>query len=77
MSFLGSLIETAEDVKELRATGMLHNYYGNDEEVANLIRRMSRDLVCEGLIGGYWSVQLRVDRHSANLLFSVCADFLK
>ena len=45
MSFLVSLIETEEDVKELRATGMLHNYYGSDEEVTDLIRRMSRDLV--------------------------------
>ncbi|XVE95811.1 hypothetical protein REPUB_Repub02eG0165300 [Reevesia pubescens] len=45
LCFLGSLIDTAEDVKELRVSGMLHNYLGNDEEVADLFNRMSRDLV--------------------------------
>ena len=45
LCFLDSLIDTAEDVKELRLTGMLHNYLGSDEEVADLFNRMSRDLV--------------------------------
>ncbi|XWS65348.1 hypothetical protein CRYUN_Cryun05aG0105000 [Craigia yunnanensis] len=45
LCFLDSLIDTAEDVKELRVTGMLHNYLGSDEEVADIFNRMSRDLV--------------------------------
>ncbi|XVE61028.1 hypothetical protein DITRI_Ditri06bG0007400 [Diplodiscus trichospermus] len=45
LSFMDSLIDTAEDVKELRVTGMLHNYLGSDEEVADLFNRMSKDLV--------------------------------
>ncbi|GMI84663.1 hypothetical protein like AT3G50150 [Hibiscus trionum] len=45
LCFLDSLIDTAEDVKELRVTGMLHNYLGSDEEVAELFNKMSRDLV--------------------------------
>ncbi|KAK6244265.1 hypothetical protein QUC31_010674 [Theobroma cacao] len=43
--FLDSLIDTAEDVKEMRVTGMLHNYLGSDEEVADLFNKLSRDLV--------------------------------
>ncbi|XWS57130.1 hypothetical protein CRYUN_Cryun09bG0146100 [Craigia yunnanensis] len=45
LCFMDSLIDTAEDVKELRITGMLHNYLGSDEEVAELFNKMSRDLV--------------------------------
>ncbi|XVE61025.1 hypothetical protein DITRI_Ditri06bG0007100 [Diplodiscus trichospermus] len=43
--FMDSLIDTTQDVKELRVTGMLHNYLGSDEEVADLFNRMSKDLV--------------------------------
>ncbi|KAE8663013.1 hypothetical protein F3Y22_tig00113123pilonHSYRG00049 [Hibiscus syriacus] len=45
LCFLDFLIDTAEDVKELRVMGMLHNYLGSDEEVADLFNKMSRDLV--------------------------------
>ncbi|XP_038993078.1 UPF0481 protein At3g47200-like [Hibiscus syriacus] len=45
LCFLDSLIDTAEDVKELRVTGMLLNYLGSDEELADLFNKMSRDLV--------------------------------
>ncbi|MBA0751219.1 hypothetical protein Gogos_000160 [Gossypium gossypioides] len=45
LCFIDALIDTADDVKELRVTGMLHNYLGSDEEVANLFNKMSRDLV--------------------------------
>lgn len=45
LCFMDSLIDTADDVKELRVTGMLHNYLGSDEEVAELFNKMSRDLV--------------------------------
>ncbi|XVE84617.1 hypothetical protein DITRI_Ditri17bG0026900 [Diplodiscus trichospermus] len=45
LSFISFLFQTADDVKELRATDTLHNYLGNDEEVADLFRKISRDLV--------------------------------
>ncbi|MFQ6648991.1 hypothetical protein Gotur_022235 [Gossypium turneri] len=45
LCFMDTLIDSAEDVKELRVTGILHNYFGSDEEVANLFKKMSRDLV--------------------------------
>ncbi|XVF29245.1 hypothetical protein REPUB_Repub15cG0104500 [Reevesia pubescens] len=44
LCFLGFLIKTIEDVKELRVTGKLHNFFGSDEEMANLFCTMSRDL---------------------------------
>ncbi|KAE8731734.1 Tetratricopeptide repeat (TPR)-like superfamily protein [Hibiscus syriacus] len=47
MCFLDSLIDTAEDVKELRVKGLIHNYLGSDQEVADLFNKMSRDLVPE------------------------------
>lgn len=39
------MIDTEKDAKELRVTGMLHNYLGSDEEVTYLVGKMSRDLV--------------------------------
>ncbi|TYH32620.1 hypothetical protein ES332_D13G002600v1 [Gossypium tomentosum] len=45
LCFMDTLIDSADDVKELRVTGILHNYFGSDEEVANLFNKMSRDLV--------------------------------
>ncbi|XVF40942.1 hypothetical protein PTKIN_Ptkin01aG0241300 [Pterospermum kingtungense] len=45
LCFLDTLIDKAEDVKELRATGMLHNYLGSDEEVADLFNRICGELV--------------------------------
>ncbi|KAK5836161.1 hypothetical protein PVK06_011917 [Gossypium arboreum] len=45
LCFLDSLIDTAEDVKELRHAGMLLNYMGSDEEVAHLFNSLTTDLV--------------------------------
>ncbi|XP_021296043.1 uncharacterized protein LOC110425447 [Herrania umbratica] len=61
LCFLSSLIDTAEDVKELRVTGVLHNYFGSDEEVANLFRRMGRDLVPDPLM--YYDVIENIHRY--------------
>ncbi|KAE8684763.1 Tetratricopeptide repeat (TPR)-like superfamily protein [Hibiscus syriacus] len=43
--FDGGYVHELEDVKVLRVAGMLHNYLGSDEEVADLFNKMSRDLV--------------------------------
>ncbi|XVE84620.1 hypothetical protein DITRI_Ditri17bG0027200 [Diplodiscus trichospermus] len=61
LCFHGSLIQTAEDVKELQATGMLHNYLGNDEEVADLFRKISRQLVPGPLM--YWEVEENIQKY--------------
>lgn len=45
LCFLDSLIDTAQDVKELRHAGMLLNYMGSDEEVANLFNCLTTNLV--------------------------------
>ncbi|PPD74223.1 hypothetical protein GOBAR_DD28840 [Gossypium barbadense] len=45
LCFMDSLIGSADDVKELRVSGVLHNYLGSDEEVAELFNKMSSDLV--------------------------------
>ncbi|XP_022744297.1 UPF0481 protein At3g47200-like [Durio zibethinus] len=45
LCFLDSLIDTAQDVKELRHAGMLLNYLGSDQEVADLFNNITTDLV--------------------------------
>ncbi|KAJ8534221.1 hypothetical protein K7X08_007545 [Anisodus acutangulus] len=43
--FMESLIDHAEDVKELRSKGVLLNFLGSDQEVADLFNEIARDLV--------------------------------
>ncbi|KAA8518040.1 hypothetical protein F0562_015540 [Nyssa sinensis] len=43
--FLDSLIDNAEDVKELRSAKILHNCLGSDDEVAKLFNEIGTDLV--------------------------------
>ncbi|KAK7280384.1 hypothetical protein RJT34_25448 [Clitoria ternatea] len=43
-SFMDSLIDTAEDVKELRLAGVFQNLLGSDEDLANLINELGSDL---------------------------------
>ncbi|XVF40956.1 hypothetical protein PTKIN_Ptkin01aG0242700 [Pterospermum kingtungense] len=45
LCFLDSLIDIAQDVKELRHAGMLLNYMGSDDDVADLFNTMTTDLV--------------------------------
>ncbi|GKV43544.1 hypothetical protein SLEP1_g50825 [Rubroshorea leprosula] len=45
LSFLDSLIDNSEDVKELRDAGVLHHGLGSDEAVAKLFNKISRILV--------------------------------
>ncbi|XP_059295409.1 UPF0481 protein At3g47200-like [Lycium ferocissimum] len=45
LCFMDSLIDHAEDVKELRSKGILLNYLGSDQEVADLFNEIARDLV--------------------------------
>ncbi|XP_059669551.1 UPF0481 protein At3g47200-like [Cornus florida] len=43
--FLDALVDQAEDVKELRSAGILHNHLGSDHEVATLFNEIAIDLV--------------------------------
>ncbi|WCJ39258.1 hypothetical protein M5689_020258 [Euphorbia peplus] len=45
--FLNSLIDQAEDVKELRSKGILLNSLGSDQDVANLFNEISKYLVMQ------------------------------
>ncbi|KAM3690910.1 hypothetical protein ACJW31_09G155800 [Castanea mollissima] len=45
ISFLDSLIDEANDVKELRKVGVLQNLLGSDQEVAQLFNEIGTDLV--------------------------------
>ncbi|KAK8546400.1 hypothetical protein V6N12_027187 [Hibiscus sabdariffa] len=64
LCFLDSLIDTAEDVKVLRVAGMLHNYLGSDEEVAEFFNKMSRDLVPDQQ--GYSDVVIDIHKYCNN-----------
>ncbi|KAF8398277.1 hypothetical protein HHK36_017204 [Tetracentron sinense] len=43
--FMHALINRADDVKELRSKGILLNFHGSDEQVADLFTKLSTDLV--------------------------------
>ncbi|XP_009618295.4 UPF0481 protein At3g47200-like [Nicotiana tabacum] len=45
LCLMDSLIDHAEDVKELRSKGILLNFLGSDQEVANLFNEIATDLV--------------------------------
>ncbi|XP_009793821.2 UPF0481 protein At3g47200-like [Nicotiana sylvestris] len=45
LCMMDSLIDHAEDVKELRSKGILLNFLGSDQEVANLFNEIATDLV--------------------------------
>ncbi|MFQ6670333.1 hypothetical protein Gotur_035302 [Gossypium turneri] len=65
MGFLDSLIDEAEDVKELRDAGILYNRLGSDKEVAKLIKKMNMDLVPSLMI--YRHVKLQIHDHHNNM----------
>ncbi|XP_043692950.1 UPF0481 protein At3g47200-like [Telopea speciosissima] len=43
--FLDALIDHAEDVKELRSKGIIHNLLGSDQQVADLFNELANNLV--------------------------------
>ncbi|KAL4378807.1 hypothetical protein GQ457_02G040470 [Hibiscus cannabinus] len=69
--FLDSLIDEAEDVKELRDAGILYNGLGSDEEVAKLFNKMNTDLVPSSTI--YSDVKLQVQNHCRNIWINYAA----
>ena len=53
ISFLDSLIDEVNDVKELRKAGVLYNLLGSDQEVAELFNEIGTDLVPNTQIYSY------------------------
>ncbi|KAK2454291.1 UPF0481 protein [Trifolium repens] len=64
ITFMTSLIDHAEDVKELRSKGVLLNCLGSDEEVAHLFNIISNDLVSNPMT--YLEVRDKIHKHYCN-----------
>ncbi|KAG4123387.1 hypothetical protein ERO13_D11G323900v2 [Gossypium hirsutum] len=69
--FLDSLIDEAEDVKDLRDAGILSNGLGSDEEVAKLFNKMNTDLVPSQTI--YSGVKRQIHNHCKNMWINYAA----
>ncbi|RHN46054.1 hypothetical protein MtrunA17_Chr7g0238091 [Medicago truncatula] len=64
VTFMDSLIDHPEDVKELRSKGILAKCLGSDEDVANLFNIICTDLVADPEI--YFEVRLKIHDHYCN-----------
>lgn len=75
-TFMDSLIDTAEDVKELRLAGVFQNLLGSDEELAKLFNELGDDLPtkmycnfsCTNAVAfskKYILVKLQIEKHYA------------
>ncbi|KAA8518025.1 hypothetical protein F0562_015494 [Nyssa sinensis] len=62
--FMDSLIDQAEDVKELRSKGILLNFLGSDQQVADLFNEIARDLVPNP--HGFVNVKGGIEKHYKN-----------
>ncbi|KAI9160878.1 hypothetical protein LWI28_012382 [Acer negundo] len=70
---MDSLIDRAQDVKELRESGILHDAFGSDEEVAILFNKISIDLVPNPIYSG---VRRRIQTHYDNKWMTWIAQFI-
>ncbi|KAK3012674.1 hypothetical protein RJ639_009870 [Escallonia herrerae] len=59
--FMDSLIDNPEDVKELRSKGILLNFLGSDQHVADLFNEIAKDLVPNPY--GFVGVKLSIEDH--------------
>ncbi|KAL2324174.1 hypothetical protein Fmac_023232 [Flemingia macrophylla] len=72
-SFMDTLIDSAEDVKELRLSGTLINMLASDEELANFINELGDDLPTKlsdifrtrsvAFSAKYMNVKLQIEKH--------------
>jgi hypothetical protein len=72
--FMDSLIDHAEDVMVLRSEGILLNFLGSDQEVADLFDAIAKDLVPNPY--AYAGVEGRIERHYRNKLKIWMAEWL-
>ncbi|KAF3657088.1 putative trans-resveratrol di-O-methyltransferase-like [Capsicum annuum] len=61
LTFMDSLIDHAENVKELRSKGIRLNFLGSDQEVADLFNEIARDLVPNP--HAYVAVKDKIEKH--------------
>ncbi|KAJ0078904.1 hypothetical protein Patl1_23454 [Pistacia atlantica] len=73
VGFLDTLIDKAQDVKELRDKQILHNFLGSDEEVAKLFNKIGTDIVSNPTI--YRDVKSKIQRRYDNKLMTSIAQF--
>ncbi|KAK0596360.1 hypothetical protein LWI29_014929 [Acer saccharum] len=73
ISFLDSLIDRAQDVKELRENNILHNALGSDEDVAKLFNEISTDLVPSEAI--YSQVRSNIQKYCNNIWMTWLSQF--
>ena len=64
ISFLDSLIDEANDVKELRKAGIIYNLLGSDDEVTQLFNEIGTDLVPNNKI--YSDFRSRIQKYYKN-----------
>ena len=74
LCFMDSLIDKAEDVKELRDAEVLHNSLGSDKEVAVLFNEISNDLVPN--FSTYKDVKEKIQKHYQNKWMTWSAQFI-
>ncbi|KAM4079966.1 hypothetical protein ACB094_09G155600 [Castanea mollissima] len=72
--FMDSLIDHAEDVMVLRSKGILLNFLGSDQEVADLFNAIGKDLVPNPY--AYADVKGSIERHYRNKLKIWMAEWL-
>ncbi|KAM5578036.1 UPF0481 protein [Rosa sericea] len=71
--FLDSLIDHADDVKQLRSARVLHNLLGSDEEVAQLFNEIGTDLVPNSET--YLDVKDKLEKHYKTMWKTWMAQF--
>ncbi|KAJ0079363.1 hypothetical protein Patl1_22886 [Pistacia atlantica] len=71
---MNSLLEHAEDVKELRSKGILLNFLGSDQQVADLFNEIADNLVSHP--HAYAVVKDRIEKHYKNRLKIWLAEWL-
>uniref|UniRef100_A0A6N2N7X6 EF-hand domain-containing protein n=1 Tax=Salix viminalis TaxID=40686 RepID=A0A6N2N7X6_SALVM len=59
--FMDSLIDDADDVKELRSKGIIVNYHGSDQQVADLFNNMGSSLEPDTSV--YSDVKREINKH--------------
>uniref|UniRef100_A0A6N2N592 Uncharacterized protein n=1 Tax=Salix viminalis TaxID=40686 RepID=A0A6N2N592_SALVM len=64
---MDSLIDDAEDVEEMRSNGIIINYLGTDQKVANLFNGMGRSLTHDTYgTAAYNDVKMAITKHCEN-----------
>ncbi|XP_057964441.1 UPF0481 protein At3g47200-like [Malania oleifera] len=71
--FMDALIDHAEDVTELRSSGILFNLLGNDQKVADLFNEIAENLVGNDF---YRVVQHKIDHHQNSKIRVWMAEWL-